>query len=99
MVFRRIFGALVPAIHGRPRPIEQIRSGLEAALHDCSGIRTQRMNYRIKAARTPADLWLLRSDLHQCIAQAHSQAVAAERINHLIPFFAGWVPARQLILI
>ena len=80
-------------------PIEQIRESLLALLHDCRDMRTQRLIYQIKVAKTPSDLWLLRSDLHQCIAQTHSQSEAAERINSLIEVFEGWLPADQLLRI
>ncbi|MDB5965117.1 MAG: hypothetical protein JWQ72_1617 [Polaromonas sp.] len=96
MVIQRIFGTSLLGTTGKPLPIEQIRNSLHAALHDCKDIRTQRVIYKINLARTPADLWMLRSDLHQCIAQVHSQAVAAERINNLISVFEGWLPSSQL---
>lgn len=103
-VIQRILGLAAPAFSdsGRPVnrvPIDQIRESLLALLHDCSDMRTQRLIYKIKVAKTPADLWLLRSDLHQCIAQTHSQSEAAERINSLIEVFEGWLPAGQLLRI
>ena len=101
MVIRRIFGVSAPRSSkaGRPHqrlPIEQIRHSLQTVLHDCKDMRTQRVIYQINIARTPADLWLLRSDLHQCVAHEHNQTEAAERINSLINVFEGWVPASQL---
>ena len=103
-VIQRILGLAAPAFSdsGRPVnrvPIDQIRESLLALLHDCSDMRTQRLIYKIKVAKTPADLWLLRSDLHQCIAQTHTQSEAAERINSLIEVFEGWLPAGQLLRI
>jgi DNA-binding FrmR family transcriptional regulator len=103
-VIQRILGIAAPAFSDSRRPvnrvpIEQIRESLLALLHDCSDMRSQRLIYRIKVAKTPADLWLLRSDLHQCIAQAHNQSEAAERINSLIEVFEGWLPADQLLRI
>jgi len=103
-VIQRILGLAAPAFSdsGRPVnrvPIEQIRESLLALLHDCSDMRNQRLIYKIKVAKTPADLWLLRSDLHQCIAQTHTQSEAAERINSLIEVFEGWLPAGQLLRI
>ena len=100
LVIRRIFGtALRPASAARRSQkltLEQLRQSLQGALVDCSGMPADRLAYKIHVARTAADLWLLRSDLHQCISQAHSQNLAAERINALIPAFAGWLPASQL---
>lgn len=103
-VIQRILGIAAPAFSDSGRqvnrvPIEQIRESLLALLHDCRDMRTQRIIYQIKVAKTPADLWLLRSDLHQCIAQTHSQSEAAERINSLIEVFEGWLPAGQLLRI
>jgi len=103
-VIQRILGLAAPAFSdsGRPVnrvPVEQIRESLLALLHDCRDMRTQRLIYKVNVAKTPADLWLLRSDLHQCIAQTHSQSEAAERINSLIDVFEGWLPAGQLLRI
>ncbi|WP_372825370.1 hypothetical protein [Polaromonas sp.] len=77
-------------------PLEQIRHQLHQALHDCRSFDAQRIIYRINMAGTPADLWLLRSDLYQCIARARDQTEAARRINALMGTFSGWVPAAQL---
>jgi len=103
-VIKRFFGVAAPAFSdsGRPvnrLPIEQIRENLQALLHDCRCMRSQRVIYKINVAQTPAELWLLRSDLHQCIAQTHSQTEAAERINSLLDVFEGWLPAGQLLRI
>jgi hypothetical protein len=103
-VIKRILGIAAPVFSDSRRPvsrvpIEQIRESLLALLHDCRDMRTQRLIYQIKVAKTPSDLWLLRSDLHQCIAQTHSQSEAAERINSLIEVFEGWLPADQLLRI
>lgn len=103
-VIKRILGMATPAFSdsGRPvsrLPIEQIRESLQTLLHDCRCMRSQRVIYKINVAQTPAELWLLRSDLHQCIAQTHSQSEAAERINSLIEVFEGWLPAGQLLRI
>ena len=100
-VIQRIFGTTMPTPSETARsrgqkPLDKIRRSLHDTMHDCEGVRAQRMIYKINVAQTPADLWLLRSDLHQCISQAHSQSVAAERINSLIPVFEGWLPDGQL---
>jgi hypothetical protein len=103
MVIQRIFGITAPAAFsdsGRSTasrmPVEQIRESLQALLHDCKDMRSERVLYKINMAQTPSELWLLRSDLHQCIAQTHTQTEAAERINSLIEVFDGWLPAGQL---
>ena len=76
--------------------LAQIRQQLYGALHDCKGMDAQRVIYKINLAGTPGDLWLLRSDLHQCISRTHDQAEAARRINALLETFCGWIPAIQL---
>ncbi len=93
-----IFTARQPAPAGRLTP-EQIRHRLYQALADCKDMATQRAIYRINVAATPADLWLLRCDLHQCIARVHNQAEATRRINTLLDAFEGWVPSHQLTAI
>ncbi|GAB3469552.1 hypothetical protein GCM10011496_01450 [Polaromonas eurypsychrophila] len=77
-------------------PLEQIRERLYAALLDCKDMGAQRVIYRINVAATPSELWLLRSDLYQCIARVHNQAEAARRTNNLLDAFDGWVPSNQL---
>jgi hypothetical protein len=102
MLIQRIFGTTIhggsSAINRRQLPIEQIRHSLRRTLDDCKDkdIRAQRVMFKINAAKTPADLWMLRSDLHQCISQVHSQRVAVERINSLVDVFEGWIPPSQL---
>ena len=76
--------------------MERLRQCLRATLEGCSDFRVDRMKYKIDMALTPSDLWLLRSDLHQCIARLHSKQMAARRINALIPSFKGLVSATQL---
>ena len=46
--------------------------------------------------RTPQELWLLRNDAFQLIAQRHDQRTAAERIDALIQVFEGWLDPKQL---
>ena len=101
MVIQRIFDAFTPRfsnskVDDKRLPIEHIRRTFQEALHDCKNMGAQRLIYKINIAPTPSDLWLLRSDVHQCIAQTHSQSEAAERINALIPAFDGWLPASKL---
>jgi hypothetical protein len=90
-----IFAARQPAPPA-PLTLEQIRHRLYQALADCKDMATQRAIYKINVAATPSDLWLLRCDLHQCIARVHDQAEATRRINALLDAFEGWVPSRQL---
>lgn len=100
MAIRSIFASRRHApVSPRPStfmPIEQVRQALHLCIQDCPGTAALRVIYKIDLAKTPADLWLLRTDLHQCISHAHSQAEAARRINALLGAFRGWIPAAQL---
>lgn len=101
MDIRRFFGITVPdsaAVYKQPhrRPLDEVRAILQGTLHDCRDLRAQRLIYKINAAKTGSDLWLLRSDLYQCISQTHNQTEAVRRINELVPVFEGWVPACNL---
>ena len=97
MILRRLFGASTrkPApISGLP--LADIQRSLCKALQGCQGVRVDRLFYKIKSSKTPAELWALRTELHQCIAQIHTEGVAADRINGLSTVFNGWIPAAQL---
>ena len=100
MVLQRLLGTSVTSsshqLAQKLRGIEPLRNSLHEAMHARTDISAQRMTHKINMARTPAELWLLRSDLHQCISQVHSHGVAAERINALIPAFEGRLPATKL---
>jgi hypothetical protein len=104
MAFPSLFAALRPFSPASPDvpdtperlPLDHIRLKLHHTLHDCKRLDVQRLGYRINAADTAADLWLLRSDLYQCIARARDQAEAARRINAVLDSFSGWLPADQL---
>jgi hypothetical protein len=76
--------------------LEQIRQRLYQALADCKDMSTQRVIYRINVTATPAGLWQLRCELHQCIARVHDQAEASRRVDALLDAFEGWVPSHQL---
>ncbi len=101
MVISRFFGIKSPRFSSFSKtetrlPLETLRESLLALLHDCTDLRAQRVVYKIKCTRDAAELWLMRSELHQCIATLHSQSEAARRINSLVHMFEGWVPASQL---
>jgi hypothetical protein len=100
MVLQRLFGGAKPK--SQPAiglPLADIQLSLREALVGCHGVRADRLLYKIDMAKTPGELWALRSDLHQCIAQGHTEGVAAYRINGLSAVFQGWIPSAQLIKI
>jgi hypothetical protein len=76
-----------------------IRQALLESIRDCDSPASQRLRHKVGHTQTPQDLWMLRNDAYQIIAQRHNQTVAAERINALIEHFAGWVDPKQLVRI
>ena len=97
MILQRIFGAS----SRKPEPMSglplaDIQRSLREVLDGCQGVPVDRLMYKINTANTPAELWALRSDLHQCIAQIHTEGEAAHRINGSSAVFRGWISAAQL---
>jgi hypothetical protein len=80
-------------------PLTEVRQRLRAVLVDCTAMDAQRIQFKVQAAMTAHELWMLRSDLYECVARHHSQSEAARRINDLLPCFDGWLPSRQLVRI
>ena len=100
MVFQRLFGtpkAKIPPI--AKLSLADIQNSLRGALVGCHGVRADRLLYKIDTAKIPAELWALRSDLHQCIAQVHGEGIAGHRIDALSVVFAGWIPEAQRVKI
>jgi hypothetical protein len=81
------------------KPIAEIKLFMSQCMHDMPGIEAERLRYKITAARSVPDLWLLRSDMYQTIAMLQNQSEAALRINSLLVLFAHWLPAQQLVKI
>ena len=86
---------LTPFITPSRVPVDQIKLQFRLLLNDCNDQSAQRVGYSINKATTADELWQLRSELHQCISQLHSQSEAVTRINSLLPSFEGWIPLRQ----
>ncbi|MET0311080.1 MAG: hypothetical protein ABW051_03460 [Burkholderiaceae bacterium] len=80
-------------------PVPALRERMAGMLVDCNDLVSQRVALKLHVARTPQELWMLRSDVYSCIAQAHNQDEARQRINDLLPGFEGWLPERQLVRI
>ena len=102
LAFHRFLGPAIAFIRltfmGHHRvPVDQIKQRFRELLSDCNDKRAQRLGHRISGALTADELWLIRCELHQCISQLRSQTEAARRIYSLLPTFAGWVPAHQLV--
>jgi hypothetical protein len=90
--------AAAPLASPEPRrmKLEQIKQRMLDTLHDCEDPAASRIRYKVGHALAPADLWLIRSDLYQYVANRHNQTEAALRVNHLLPCFKGWVSRTQL---
>jgi hypothetical protein len=99
-------GALVKWLHSRPQaaqPAERTPAGMEDlrrlcldALADCVRAQDERARGQLARAATPQQLWLLRCEIYQAVAQRHCEAEAARRVNGLLPAFAGWLPDAAL---
>jgi hypothetical protein len=79
--------------------VSQVKLQLELSFQDAVGADAERLRYKIRAARDVRDLWMLRSDVHQLISRQINQQEAAQRINALLPHFAGWMPKHLLTAI
>ncbi|MGE0497707.1 MAG: hypothetical protein AB7I35_13385 [Ramlibacter sp.] len=108
MAMRRVLGLPPAAPQGDPAEraafaikltLQEVRQHLHQTVHDCSGSDAQRLRFKLQAATSVKEFWMLRSDLYECIARSHSQTEAARRINALLPCFDGWLPSRLLVRI
>lgn len=76
--------------------LSEVRAAVLGTLQDCNGPACERMRWRLQAAQSPQDLWLLRSEIFSMVSAQHCQAEAAARINALLPAFEPYLPARML---
>jgi hypothetical protein len=76
--------------------LSDLQDEMHGLMVGCTGEDVQRLGFKITAARKVSELWMLRSDAYQIIARQHSQSEAAKRINGVLTFFEGWIPASQL---
>lgn len=84
---------------GMPRSrvaLSELKREMLCAVADCDDVRAERLKYAINNSLNPHELWIMRSSIYLCVAQLHNESVANQRVNALLPFFRGWVPARQL---
>jgi hypothetical protein len=96
MMIQWLFSFITRKTQAINAPLAKIKQYQRDALIGSDDIRTERVLYKIDLAKTPADLWALRSELHQCIAQTHTESVAAHRMNEMTSLFKGWIPAAKL---
>ncbi len=76
--------------------LHTVRSALLAAIEDCQGLNAEQLKLKLGGARHHRDLWMLRSDAYRLIALQHCQAIADERMRHLLHLFEGWVAPKEL---
>lgn len=67
--------------------LEAVRRQLLAVLDDCHGFECDRLRWRVHMAERPQELWLLRDAAFQAVASQHGRALAAERLEGLVPAF------------
>lgn len=90
-----------PASFSEPdqAPLRQLREDMLKVLADCPEKVRTRVTVSIYRARSGMDLWLLRSDIFQCVSRERGQDEARRRINALRWRFANYVPRNQLVAI
>ena len=76
--------------------LKDLQDEMRGLMKGCTGDEVQRLGFKVTAASKVSELWMLRSDIYQVIARQHSQTEAAKRINGVLSFFEGWIPASQL---
>lgn len=79
----------------RLKDVMAMRQQLMQTIEDCVSVPAHRLRLQIERARTPQDLWMLRNDAFQLIAQRHDQRTAAQRIDALVQCFEGWLDPKQ----
>lgn len=80
-------------------PLWLLRKEMTQAIADCPQDARERLTVSIYRARTGMDLWLLRSDIFQCVSRERGQHEARRRINELRALFANLIPKKQLVSI
>ncbi|MDP1739767.1 MAG: hypothetical protein Q8M51_05920 [Polaromonas sp.] len=73
--------------------LRAIRAAMTLAVAPCTDSHRLRASARIAIAHSVVDLWLLRADIFQYLAQDLGQKAAAQAIMRLAPLFEGMVPA------
>jgi hypothetical protein len=99
-------GALMKWLNSRPADaqpapavtssIGELRQRSLQAIADCTRQHDERIRVQVGRAANAQQLWQLRGDIYQSIAQKHCEAEAARRLNDLLPAFEGWLPPGAL---
>jgi hypothetical protein len=80
-------------------PLQQLREEMLAAIVDCPERARGRITISLYRAQTGLELWLIRSDIFQCVSRERGQEEARRRVNALRPGFAKHIPKKQLVAI
>ncbi len=72
--------------------LRPIRSAMTLAMAPCTESHRLRAALRIELANSAVELWLIRADVFQYLAQDLGQKAAAQEITRLDPLFKGLVP-------
>lgn len=88
---------MADSVPDRPAPLARpdllaIRTAMTEAMAPCTESHRLRAAVRIGLADSAVELWLLRADLFQYLAQDLGQKAAAQEIGRLAPLFKGLLP-------
>ena len=88
---RRLLGASRSTVS-----LPELKRQMMCAVADCTDSRAERLKYAIANSINPQELWIMRSSIYLCVAHQHDESEANRRVNELLPYFRGWVPAKHL---
>lgn len=75
--------------------LARIRRVMGEQVLDCDLRAARRVRAHLETAATPMQLWLLRAEIYQAVADEFGQPEAMRRVERLAPLFDGLLPARQ----
>lgn len=82
-----------PASEAEPAPFADIRQEFADALNDIDTDAAAQLRAQIERARSPRELWHLRSALFTMVARHHSESQAQSRMERLNRHFPNRSPA------
>ncbi len=75
-----------------PPDLALIRQAMHLAVAPCCVVHRARAAGELERANTVVELWLMRSNLYQYLAQDLGEAEAVSRISNLLPLFKDAIP-------
>jgi phage baseplate assembly protein W len=86
-----------PAVAAEPSAtLEDAREAMLDALGETGGRRRLTILLRIQKASDARDLWELRTDVMNAVAQAHGEWEGRRRLEHVTACFEGLLPVAAL---